>query len=111
MSRASVAHGEQLEIRLLESSAQFLEFKDAWQALEQTSDAPCFFESYAWCGHAAEVLSRTLPQTYAPLVAIAKRDGLPVAIWPLSRQKRSGIWQLRPLDDPFGQFAGMLYVD
>lgn len=111
MSRTSVAHGEQLEIRLLESSAQFLEFKDAWHALEQTSDAPCFFESYAWCGHAAEVLSRTLPQTYVPLVAIAKRDGVPVAIWPLSRQKRSGIWQLRPLDDPFGQFAGMLYVD
>ena len=42
------------------------------------------------------------------LSRLALRDGEVVAIWPLSRQKRSGIWHLRSLDDPFGQFSGML---
>lgn len=100
-----------VQVLLLEDAAQFPAYKDAWQALERKTHQPCFFESYAWCGHTAEVLSRTSPGQYAPLVAVALRDGAPVAIWPLSRQRRSGVWQLRALDDPFGQFAGMLYSD
>lgn len=111
MLRAGLGPTEPIEVVLLDASGQFGAYKDAWQKLEQVTPQPCFFELYAWCGHAAEVLSRTFPGRYIPLVAIGLRNGAVVALWPLSRQKRSGIWQLRPLDDPFGQFAGMLYAD
>jgi CelD/BcsL family acetyltransferase involved in cellulose biosynthesis len=100
-----------LEIVMLSATQQFAAFKDPWLRLEKSAKLPSFFQSYAWCGHTAEVLTRAFPATYSPLVAIGTRNGNVVAIWPLSRQKRSGIWQLRSIDDPFGQFAGTLYAD
>jgi CelD/BcsL family acetyltransferase involved in cellulose biosynthesis len=109
MPPAAVDSG--LDVKVLDAPTQFLQFKDAWQKLESNNAQPNFFQSYAWCGHTADVLSRTFPGTYQPLVAIALRDGAVVAVWPLSRQKRSGIWQLRAIDDPFGQISGLLYAD
>lgn len=100
-----------VQLRLLDRPEQFLEFKDVWQKLETLNNQPNFFQSYAWCGHTSEVLSRFHPDSYEPLVAIGMRNKDVVAIWPLSRQKRSGIWHLRALDDPFGQISGMLYAD
>ena len=100
-----------VQLRMLDRPEQFLEFKDVWLKLETLNNQPNFFQSYAWCGHTSEVLSRFHPDSYAPLVAIGMRNNDVVAIWPLSRQKRSGIWHLRALDDPFGQISGMLYAD
>jgi CelD/BcsL family acetyltransferase involved in cellulose biosynthesis len=111
MSRASTILSDPLQVVLLEAAGQFRVYKDAWQGLERVTPNACFFESYSWCGHVAETLSLTFLNRYAPLVAIGTRQGVVVALWPLSRQKRSGIWQLRPLDHPFGQFAGILYSD
>jgi CelD/BcsL family acetyltransferase involved in cellulose biosynthesis len=111
MSTPEAASRGRLHVRLLEATAQFAECKADWQALETAREDPSFFQSYAWCGHVADVLSGSFPRSYAPLVAVGMRDGAIVAIWPLSRQKRSGIWQLRPLDDPFGQFPGLLCAD
>ena len=108
--KIAVARGK-FQVYLLESLEQFAELKTVWLDLERQTDQPCFFQSYAWCGHVAEVLMRTLPDRYTPLVAYATQDGVPVALWPLSRQKRSGTWQLRPIDDPFGQFSGILGRD
>jgi CelD/BcsL family acetyltransferase involved in cellulose biosynthesis len=106
---ATVSSG--LDIMVLDAPTQFLQFKDAWEKLESSNAQPNFFQSYAWCGHTAEVLSRTFPDAYQSLVALALRDAEIVAIWPVSRQKRSGIWHLRAIDDPFGQISGILYAD
>jgi CelD/BcsL family acetyltransferase involved in cellulose biosynthesis len=111
MQRAMTAPTGQLQVRLLQRAEDFRDIRDAWLELERQSDQPVFFQSFAWCGHVAEVMTVKHPGRYAPLVALATRDGAPVGLWPLSRQKRSGIWQLRPLDDPFGQFAGLLCRD
>jgi CelD/BcsL family acetyltransferase involved in cellulose biosynthesis len=111
MQRETHAVAEKFQVRLLESTEQFASIKGAWLELEQQTEQPCFFQSFAWCGHVAEVMTRTYPGQYKPLVAVAERDGHPVALWPLSRQKQAGIWYLRPLDDPFGQFAGILGHD
>lgn len=99
------------QVRLIDSLSEFGDIKVAWLSLERSNEQPGFFQSYAWCGHVAEIMTRTYPKSYAPLVAVAARDGEVVAIWPLSRQKRSGLWQLRSLDDPFGQFSGVLAHD
>jgi CelD/BcsL family acetyltransferase involved in cellulose biosynthesis len=100
-----------LDVRLLDTAAQFVVFREPWLELERSGELPNFFQSYAWCGHVADVLTREFPGTYTPLVAIGTRHGEVVAIWPLSRQKRSGIWQLRSIDDPFGQFSGILFAE
>lgn len=98
-----------LVMHLVTSSAEFASLKPAWLGLEAQSADPCFFQCYAWCGHVAEVLERTFASDYMAIITVAYRDGVPVALLPLSRQKRTGIWQLRTLDDPFGQIAGMVY--
>ncbi len=99
------------ELQVLRSHAEFPALKAAWQNLEAATAEPCFFQSYAWCGHLAEVLHRTNPDRYEAFVAVATTAGSVVALWPMSRQKRAGIWELRALDDPFGQFAGLIYAD
>jgi CelD/BcsL family acetyltransferase involved in cellulose biosynthesis len=111
MPRTTAALRGKFEVRLLESTEQFASIKQEWLELERKTAQPCFFQSYAWCGHVAEVMTRTSPGRYTPLVAIATLDGKPVALWPLSRQKQSGIWHLSSLDSPFGQFAGILGRD
>lgn len=111
MSHVVAAHAGDYDVRLLDAADQFADIEDAWKKLEGASDQPCLFQSYAWSGHVAEVMSRAYPAQYVPLVAVAARNGETVAIWPLSRQKRAGIWLLRSLDDPFGQFSGLLATD
>jgi CelD/BcsL family acetyltransferase involved in cellulose biosynthesis len=111
MSQAVTSHDGRMRVQLITSAAEFAPLKDAWLALEAQSGDPCVFQSYAWCGHVAETLTRWLGQRYQPLVAVGWHNGQAAAILPLSRQKRSGVWQLCTLDDPFGQFAGLLAQD
>jgi CelD/BcsL family acetyltransferase involved in cellulose biosynthesis len=111
MPRTTTAQRGTFAVRLLERAEQFASIKQEWLELERQTEQPCFFQSYAWCGHVAEVMTRAYPGRYAPLVAYATVDGKPVALWPLSRQKQSGIWRLGPIDNPFGQFAGILAGD
>jgi hypothetical protein len=47
------------EIYLIDAPLQFAGIKAAWQSLEGKSGLPDFFQSYAWCGHVAEVMTRT----------------------------------------------------
>lgn len=111
MLRALDAHDGTLQVHFIDASERFAALKAGWLALEEASGFPCFFQSYAWCGHVASVLTRARAGGYEPLVAIGVRAGEVVAIWPLSRQKQSGIWYLRSLDDPFGQFSDVLAID
>lgn len=102
---------EALEITLLSARADLQALEPAWRALEAATDAPTFFQSFAWCGHVAEVRASANPDGYRPLVAVARRHGEVVALWPLSLQRSLGSWVVRNLDDPFGQFAGVLARD
>ena len=79
----------------------------SWLALEGASNQPDFFQSFRWCSYVARIRTHVDPTRYRPLVAIAFAGSKPVALWPLSRQKGALI-SLCNLDDPFGQFAGLL---
>lgn len=100
--------GQEVQVRLLDSLDQITALRDDWLALENADDTPCFFQSYAWSAHIAEVQSRLAPQSYRPLVAVATLGERLVGLWPLSLQGRSGWWTLCNLDQPFGQFAGLI---
>lgn len=109
--RAPAVRDEPQEIALVSSLADLRALEPAWRGLEAATDAPAFFQSFAWCGHLAEVRSTESPDAYRPLVAVARRRGEVVALWPLSLQRSLGSWIVRNLDDPFGQFAGVLARD
>jgi CelD/BcsL family acetyltransferase involved in cellulose biosynthesis len=97
-----------LEVALVGSIDELRALEGDWRALERASAGPVFFQSFAWCGHVAEVRAAANPDGYRPLVAVGRRAGRIVAVWPLSLQRSLGSWVVRNLDDPFGQFAGVL---
>ncbi len=99
------------DVRLLRRPEDLDALAETWRELESCCAGSGFFQSYAWCAHVAQTQSVARAGKYEPLVAVYRRDGDVAAIWPLSRQRRMGIWQLRNLDDPFGQFGGALAVD
>jgi CelD/BcsL family acetyltransferase involved in cellulose biosynthesis len=97
-----------MQVQFLETAQAFQAIETAWLELERETAPPTFFQSYAWCGHAAATLAAKLGSAYKPLVAVGIEDGTVVAIWPLSLQRHSGIRYLKTIDDPFGQFSGLL---
>jgi CelD/BcsL family acetyltransferase involved in cellulose biosynthesis len=70
--------------------------------------AGAFFQSYAWCRHVADIRAKSGPPHYRLCIAVARQDDDIIAIWPLSLQKSTVAWIARNLDDPFGQFGGMV---
>jgi CelD/BcsL family acetyltransferase involved in cellulose biosynthesis len=100
-----------LRVEFLTTLAELAPLEQQWESLNQKlsdHDAP-FFQSYAWCRHVARVRLRNSPRRYKLLVATLRRGANLVGIWPLSLQRGSGAWIARSLDDPFGQFAGVLF--
>ena len=83
----------------------------AWQALDGKSEQPDFFQSAGWCSHVARVRLRADPKRYRPVIAVAFAGAEPRGLWPLSLQKAGAMMSLCNLDDPYGQFAGLLSVD
>lgn len=83
----------------------------AWKALDGTSEQPDFFQSARWCAHVARVRLQADPKRYQPLIAIASAGAEPRGLWPLSLQKTGAMTCLCNLDDPYGQFAGLLSAD
>lgn len=81
-----------------------------WESLnrKQSDHGACFFQSYAWSRHVASVRKLGSPERYRLLIATLWREKELVGIWPLSLQRGQGVWIVRNLDDPFGQFAGFL---
>jgi CelD/BcsL family acetyltransferase involved in cellulose biosynthesis len=70
-----------------------------------------FFQSFAWCHHVAGIRASSRPGHFRLCVAIVRQDGDIVAVWPLSLQKSNFAWIVRNLDDPFGQFGGIVIDD
>jgi CelD/BcsL family acetyltransferase involved in cellulose biosynthesis len=70
--------------------------------------AGAFFQSYGWCRHVAEIRAKSGSTQYKLCIAVVRQDNQIVAIWPLSLQKSAMAWIARNLDDPFGQFGGIV---
>ena len=81
-----------------------------WEGLmaRNLMQAGTFFQTYDWCRHVAGIRVRSRPSRYRLCIAVVRKDRDIVAIWPLSLQKSVLAWIVRNLDDPFGQFGGMV---
>lgn len=110
---AVAARTGNLSVRFVTKLGDMEALRDVWRRLERApaDHAAAFFQSFAWCHHVASVREAHAAGRYGIAVAVIYDGREIVGIWPLSRQRRGGIWTLRNLDDPFGQFAGVLCRD
>jgi CelD/BcsL family acetyltransferase involved in cellulose biosynthesis len=109
-ARTDVASTE-LRVEFLSTLSELAPLEQQWESLNQRlsdHDAP-FFQSYAWCRYVASIRLQHSPERYKLLVAALRRGADLIGIWPLSLQRSCGAWIARSLDDPFGQFAGVLF--
>jgi CelD/BcsL family acetyltransferase involved in cellulose biosynthesis len=100
-----------LEVTLISDLGALDALKDAWNALlaAQLDTESLLFQSFSWCRHVATVRLANLPAgSWILAVATVRSKGELMAVWPLCIQRQAGIRQARSLDDPFGQFAGLV---
>ena len=96
-------------VSLVEAHAGLLALRPDWLRLEAApgdNGAP-FFQSFEWISHVARVRLARDP-SFRILVAVLRGDGRVRAIWPLALFRQGGLSLIQNLDDPFGQFAGVL---
>lgn len=110
MAGAKRARAPAFHVEFVSDLSAMATLAERWEALNRGADhdAP-FFQSYAWSAHV--VRTRSDDTAFRPLIALARRDGELVGLWPLSLQQRTGAWVACSLDDPFGQFAGVAFAD
>jgi CelD/BcsL family acetyltransferase involved in cellulose biosynthesis len=87
--------------------------RETWESLTgRLSDhsAP-FFQSHAWSLHVARIRLGRSAHRFRPCVAKICEGERVIGIWPLSLQRSSGAWIAKSLDEPFGQFAGVIFED
>lgn len=89
-------------------AADLAELEPAWSRLAESTDGPVFFQSFAWICHIAKVRLEKTPKSWRLCLATLWRADDLVGVWPLSLQKAGFCWIVKCLDDPFGQFAGLL---
>lgn len=87
------------------------ELETAWASFAAAGDQPLFFQTLAWLRQVAAVKSSEGADRWRPCLATAWRGDRLTAIWALSLQREGLSWIVRCLDDPFGQFAGILAND
>src|SRR5690242_19064242 len=102
-----------LKVELIHDPDQLVGLRETWESLSaRLSDHPApFFQSYAWSLHVAQVRHRRSPHRFRPCVATIREAERVIGIWPLSLQRSSGAWIAKSLDEPFGQFAGVVFED
>ena len=100
-----------LAVEVVRGLPALADLRDAWIALEGCSGDPDFFQSFAWSMQVAEARVRSDAQRYEPAAAVGRRHGEIVALWPLALIRSAGQTELRCIDDPFGQLAGLLAAD
>ena len=102
---------KEMRVEFLTELAQLPPLAERWEALNRIQsdhDAP-FFQSYAWIHHVARIRLSKSPSRFRLLVATVWRGDDLIGVWPLSLQRSAGVWLVRNLDDPFGQFAGVSF--
>lgn len=100
-----------LRVNFVTDLAGLASLKDRWEIINRRTidhESP-FFQSYAWCAHVASVRLARSPSRFRLCVATIWRNDSLIGIWPLSLQKMFGAWIVKNLDDPFGQFAGVVF--
>src|SRR4051812_39801764 len=100
-----------LQVELIDDLAHLAQLEDQWEALAarlSDHDAP-FFQSHAWSMHVARTRLQRSSQRYRLCVAAVRDADRLIGIWPLALQRVSGAWIAKGLDEPFGQFAGVLF--
>lgn len=101
---------EILRVEFLTDVEQLSRIGDRWEALNRArgSDDVPFFQSFAWCRHVARVrLAAGSSRLRLSVAAVWRGDAL-IGVWPLVLVRTVGSWIARNLDDPFGQFAGVV---
>lgn len=100
-----------LRVEFITGPGQLARLKEQWEALNRhlnDHESP-FFQSHGWNLHVAGVRLERSSKRYRLCVATVWRGQRMIGIWPLSVQRRWGVWIAKNLDDPFGQFAGVLF--
>jgi CelD/BcsL family acetyltransferase involved in cellulose biosynthesis len=97
-----------LDVEIVRGVQAMAGLREDWIALDGVSGEPDFFQSFAWSMQVAEVRARDGTGRWEALAAVGRRGEKIVALWPLARERRAGQHELRNLDDPFGQLAGVL---
>ena len=83
----------------------------SWAELASRKDEACFFQSPNWIRHVAEIRQSRSSEKWQVCLATLWRGDRLIALWPLSLHREGLLWIARCLDDPFGQFAGILVED
>jgi CelD/BcsL family acetyltransferase involved in cellulose biosynthesis len=100
-----------LRVNFVTDLAGLTSLKDRWENLNRRvndHESP-FFQSYAWCAHVATIRLAQSPSRFRLFIATVWRNDCLIGLWPLSMQKMLGAWIVKNLDDPFGQFAGVVF--
>jgi CelD/BcsL family acetyltransferase involved in cellulose biosynthesis len=99
-----------LRVEFVTDIAQLPALAAKWEALNvgRDHDAP-FFQSYVWNMHVARVRTMARGTRFKLLVATVWEGDDLVGLWPLSLQRSHGARVACSLDDPFGQFAGVVF--
>jgi CelD/BcsL family acetyltransferase involved in cellulose biosynthesis len=101
----------QLQVDLIADPVRLPQLGAAWESLnacQSDHEAP-FFQSHAWNLHVARVRAQRSAHRYRLCVAMVRDGDRLIGIWPLSLQRMLGAWIARSLDEPFGQFAGVIF--
>jgi CelD/BcsL family acetyltransferase involved in cellulose biosynthesis len=96
---------------LIDDVTHLAQLEDQWEALAaRLSDHDAlFFQSHAWSMHVAQTRLQRSARRYRLCVAAVREGGRLIGIWPLALHRVSGAWIARGLDEPFGQFAGVVF--
>jgi CelD/BcsL family acetyltransferase involved in cellulose biosynthesis len=100
-----------LSVKFVTTLAELAALKENWESFNRLSndhESP-FFQSYAWCEHVAKIRLQQSSERFRLCVATVWRGDMIAGVWPLSLQKMSGAWIVKNLDDPYGQFAGVVF--
>jgi CelD/BcsL family acetyltransferase involved in cellulose biosynthesis len=102
-----------LRVDFVTDLAQLPALAARWEALaaRKSDHESLFVQSDHWCRHLAAVRTTASSGRFRMLIATVWRGQDLIGLWPLSLQRASGAWIARSLDDPFGQFAGVLFRD
>jgi CelD/BcsL family acetyltransferase involved in cellulose biosynthesis len=100
-----------LQVELVDDPDRLVDLRATWESFNArlTDHEAPFFQSHAWNLHVARVRSRRSARRYRACVATIRDGERVIGIWPLSLQRSSGAWIVKSLDEPFGQFAGVVF--
>ncbi len=99
------------QVELITDLVRLADLGGQWESLNallNDNEAP-FFQSHAWSLHVARTRLQRSAHRYRLCVAVVREADRLIGIWPLSLQRMPGAWIAKSLDEPFGQFAGVLF--